>query len=388
MATPQADAYSATAGVRTIKLGHGTPVAPGTPAWLVGVPLNKWIEIPGTKAVGSGLVPGENANDFFAPSARAIRAYSGGLLREDTCEYFVALSGGHGDSRENFVGSVDLTQDAPAWTLRNPSSAVGDQNTTSPYYADGKPASRHSYWSTQWIPQVNRIMTHGARFAGNLSFPNSDGYNPATNTWDVAGTWPPCISSGSVGIALCKEVATGVCWAIVSSILYRWDPATGVWTMTQNFPSVESFAPPLVHDPVRNHLFQLAWGDGQSSGNQTSYARRISAVGTVRENVTFNSSAAYSDYLAATPAYAALEYDVANDCYCLYAQKTGATQKVYIIRPNSTLLWDMELLPIASGSAVPLAQFPFNRFRYVPRFKGFVHLADPVQNLLFIRTAN
>lgn len=157
--------------------------------------------------------------------------------------------------------------------------------------------------------------------------------------------------------------------------------------MTQNFPSVESLAPPLVHDPVRSHLFQLAWGDGQASGNQIMYARRITGVGTVRETVTFNPSAAYSDYLAAAPAYTALEYDVANDCYCLYAQKAGATQKIYVIRPNSGLAWDMELLTIASGSATPLSQFAYNKFRYVPRWKGFVLLADPFQNMLFIRTA-
>lgn len=360
---------------------------PVTPAWLVGVPLNKWIEIPGTKAVGAGLVPGENANDFWAPSAHAIRAYSGGLLREDTCEYFVALSGGHGDSRENFVGSVDLTQNSPHWTLRNPSSAVADQNTTSPYYADGKPASRHSYWSTQWIPQINRIVAFGTRWAGASSFPDSNGFNPDTNLWDAAGTWASCVSPGSVGLALCKDVATGVCWAIVSSSLYRWTPVSNAWSLTQTFPSSESLAPPMVHDPVRNHLFMMAWGDGQESGTQAMYARRISAVGTVRESVTFNASAALTDYLTAKPGYTALEYDVANDCYCLYAQKTGDTQKIYVIRPNATLTWDMELLSIAAGSATPLSQFAYNKFRYVPGWKGFVLLADPFQNMLFIKTA-
>ena len=382
MATPQGDVCVTAAGVRTVKLGLSS-----LPAWLTGVPLNKWIEIQGTKAVGSGLVPGEDANDFWAPSAHALRAYSGGLLREDTCEYFVALSGGHGDSRENFVGSVDLTQNSPSWTLRNPSSSVANQITEQPYYLDGKPASRHSYWSTQWIPQVNRIMVHGTRWAGASSFPNSNGFNPTTNTWDAAGTWASCVSSGSVGLALCKETATGACWAIVGSSLYRWTPLGNTWTLTQTFPSAEYLAPPLVHDPVRNHLFQMAWGDGQASGTAQMYARRISAVGTVRESVTFNASAAFSDYIATAPAYTALEYDVANDCYCLYAQTAGATQKIYIIRPNSSLVWDMELLTIASGSATPLSQFAYNKFRYVPRWKGFVLLADPFQNLLFIRTA-
>lgn len=382
MATPTADSYAVSSGTTTVSLGRSA-----LPAWLTGVPINKWIEIPGTKAVGSGLVPGEDANDFFAPSAHAIRAYSGGLLREDTCEYFVALSGGHGDSRENFVGSVDLTQNAPSWTLRNPSSAVADRVTENPYYLDGKPASRHSYWSTQWIPQRNRIMAHASRWVGATSVSNSNGYNPDTNAWDVAGTWSPCVGAGSVGLALCKEVATGVCWAIVGSVLWRWNPITDVWAITANFPSAEYLAPPLVHDPVRSHLFQMAWGDGQASGLAQMYARRISAVGTVRESITFNASAAYTDYQAARPAYAALEYDVTNDFYCLYAQQAGATQKVYVIRPNATLVWDMELLSIAAGSAVPLSQFAYNKFRYVPRWKGFVLLADPFQNMLFIKTA-
>ena len=62
------------------------------PGWKVDAPLDAFIAIPGSEGAGGA----------------AIDAYSGFTLREDTSELFILAAGGHGDSSDNRVVSLDL----------------------------------------------------------------------------------------------------------------------------------------------------------------------------------------------------------------------------------------------------------------------------------------
>ena len=360
--------------------------SPGaTPAWLAGAALNQLIEIPGTVLAGSPGAPGQDPRDPYAPVNRGIRAYSGMAIREDTSEIIVAASGGHSDSADNGVRSIALNVDAPTWALRKAPSPAEQVVADQPYYADGQPSSRHVYWSINWIPSRNRLMLHSSRFVYGVgvTFRDSNGFDLATNTWDADNTW----SDAAPALPVCREVDSSDCWAIGNDgTLYKWTAASDTWTLKGTFDSSFPFSPPMVHDPARHQLFSLAWGNGQANGSGL-VAYVVTNDGATRSPITFNPSAAFTQWQADTPYYAAMEYDPEHGCYLFYSAQEGATQRMYVITPNAGTVWDMSLLPLAAGSVTPVqANGLMSRMRYVPALKGFVIFSDATTNLYFIRT--
>jgi hypothetical protein len=152
------------------------------PAWLAGKPLNEIFEIPGTAGAGGAQVD----------------AYSNIAIQRSTSTVFAGLCGGHSDSSDNRVVSLDLRADSPTWVLRKAASTVPVENVN--YYPDGTPSSRHVYQHVHVIEQLNRLMFFGMRFGYGGGTPVSgqvDGFNLTTNEWDPAGTWASVPAAGS-----------------------------------------------------------------------------------------------------------------------------------------------------------------------------------------------
>ena len=360
------------------------PAAPRTvnPAWIQSAPLNTWIAIPGTVHAGSAAAPADNPLDIYATSNQRL-AYSGMGLRD--CEIILAADGGHGDYSGNEVTSIDLAQDAPAWVLRSAASTTTAENVA--YYADGKPSSRHTYWSTTWNAQRNRLMLHYSRFVygTGLSFRNSNGFNLDTNTWDPQGTWSDGYSVG------CAD-SNGDCYAMGMDYfsLNKWTAATDTWTTLETYSDAINVNP-VCYDSKRAHLFALAWGDGQGDSLGGSYSvSAIRIVGTTKTNITFNPSTALTQFQADQPADSGMEYDPINDQYLFYQGTAGSTSRVYVVKPNASSVWDMSILALGAGSVVPDAAVGagvFNRFKYVAALRGFVLMSAGTSNLYFLRTA-
>ena len=360
------------------------PSPPGTssPAWLKSAPLNAWIAIPGTIHAGSAAASTDNPLDIYASSNRRL-SYSGMGLRN--AEIILAADGGHSDYAGNEVTSIDLAQDAPAWVLRSAASATIASNVA--YYPDGKPSSRHTYWSTIWSAKRNRLMLHYSRFVygSGVSFPNSNGFDLDTNTWDPVGTWSDGYSAG------CAD-SNGDCYAIGIGYfsLDKWTAATDTWSTVATFGDAINVNP-VCYDSTRAHLFALAWGDGQGNtlGGVSMSLSAIRFVGATRTNITFNPSAAVTQFQSDQPAYSAMEYDPVNDQYLFYQGAAGNTSRVYVVKPNASAVWDMSLLMPGSGSVVPDAAVGagvFNRFKYVASLRGFVLMSAGTSNLYFLRT--
>ena len=337
---------------------------------MTGKPLNEWFTIPGTRGAGGA----------------AVQAYSGMALKESTSEIIIAAAGGHTDSSDNRVVSIDLRQDRPSWQTRMPASTSVQPDVA--YYADGKPASRHTYWSTHYIALLDRVMLIGVEFAygSGKTFPKVDGFNLGTNTWDPAGTWPD-IGAGLYGLAL--DSNTGIVWTGNGS-LAKWDPTTGKQSVVSSSYSGD-MARTNCWDPVRTQLLSIGFGDGWGYGNYpTLNAYKISASGS-RTPLAFNASAAYDSWTAEAARYAALEYDPDNNRLLFFSATSGAPGRIYVIAPNAGSNWDVSILPLGPGSLTPNAStgsWVMNRFRYVPALRGFVYLdPTPGADLCFIRTA-
>ena len=338
-----------------------------TPAWLAGKPVGEWFEIANTSGAGGA----------------AIDAYSGMAINELTSDIVVAAAGGHNDSADNRVVSLNLLADVPSWKLRLAASKTVERDV--PYYSDGLPASRHLYSSSHFVPQVNRLILFGSygNYGSGWSFPKVDGFNLDTNKWDAAGTW----ADMPIGYGAAQIRATG---QIIGTGLKKWSPADRKWTELVTTSSGEGPRWPLAFDARRGQVFYLQWGDGQGYDPQRLVACRVVVNTGQQVNVSFNASTALTQWLAEKPMYAGMDYDMDNDRFLFYAGQGTAAGRIYVIQPNDGNVWDMSVL---NAGGVKVAASPDNgsgiqnRLRYIPALRGFVLLARGSANLYFLRTA-
>lgn len=347
------------------------PADSGTPAhqptWWLGHSTNEWFAIAGTEGAGGAPV-----ND-----------YSGMTVTDDGV-IVIAAAGGHGGSRDNRVVSLDLLADAPAWVQRSPGSPNAPDNVA--YNPDGKPASRHSYQSTQYVAAVHRVMLFGCRFAGSgaYEFPTVDGFDLSTNSWDDAGTWPNVPAGGGYGTVV---DADGNAW---TTGLRKWTATTQTWSSPITSAAPNWVRWPWASDSKRRELFGLNYGDGQGYGDPVVTAVRLPIDGSVERQVTFAPSAALTQLLADAPTYSGMDYDVPNDRYLFYCGQGTGAGRVYTVTPADGDVWQVGLLDLSGATRPPEAPGSGinNRFRFVPRLKGFVLLPTATSPLYFLKTAN
>lgn len=343
-------------------------VRPRIPTWLQGKATNTWIEIAGTSTANSN----------------ARLSFSGGGIRGT--ELLIACAGGHGDYSGNQVTGIDLLADAPAWVTRK---ALSTPRIDDSHYADGTPTSRHTRWTTHFVPSKNRLMLFGCidAYGNSNAYGNVDGFNLDTNTWDAEGTFP---TSGDVyGIQMAAVDEAGQPWR--SNGFYNLTTGAAVSTIGTGLFY------PMAYDSARNEFFGLSWGSGDGSGSGLNAHKANSGL-TTRTAITFSGSAtATAAFAANTPYGAGMDYDRRNGKYYFYSGKTGATQRVWTITPNGTDDWVMDILDptvpdgmTAIPAGITIYDTPggvYNRWRYVPDLNGFVLMAREQNNIYFLRTA-
>lgn len=347
-----------------------TKPAGALPAWLQGKGLNEWFAITGTSGAG-----GAPLNDF-----------SGFALTTDG-KLAAGAGGGHGGSRDNRVVALDLLADAPSWRVLNPASNSAPDDVA--YNPDGKPASRHTYHSTIYVPYFDRVMLFGVRYTapGALTFAKVDGFNVMTGAWDglvagnpgQSGSGYADIVDGHYGTAI---DSAGNVWSVGG--FSKYTPSTNSWSQPVTSPAPNRVRYPWAWDSRRQQMFGLCWADGEGSGSDV---RAIKQLGASQIQVTLNNSAALTQFIADRPSYAGMDYDVDNDRFLFFSNDHPT--RVYVITPNPGTVWDMSLLTLGPGSApLPSTGTPLvSKFRYVPQLKGFVCMPDATQNIYFIRTA-
>lgn len=350
-----------------------TVPAVDNPVWLAGKKVNEWFQIPGTKGAGGTCVC----------------AYSGMALKQSTSEIIIAAAGGHGDSDDNRVATIRLDQDQPQWVIRSQPST--NTQIDVPYYSDGKPSARHTYYSTHYVSQVDRVMLIGAQFVYGTppSFDTVDGFSLSTNQWDPKGTWADSIVYGKT-----LNFATGDIWSAYGTIVAKWDPITKRQIKIADTNDAFYMAMQNVWDPVRNQLVSIGFGDGWGYGDYPKLnAYKFDPTTKAFTQLKFNPSAAFTTFVADAPTSASFEYDPDNDRFFYYGGEEDGG-RIYIIKPNAGSTWDVSILPLGPGTKNPpeTADAGVNsRVRYIPRLKGlaYLHCAPyyEVADIYFIRTA-
>jgi hypothetical protein len=328
------------------------------PTWLAGQPLNTWISIPSTSGAGGA----------------AINSFSMFVVKQNSTELIIAAAGGHLDSSDNRVTSIKLSDDAPAWVVRKSASASVQESVL--YYSDGLPTSRHNYQHNHYIASIDAVLMAGCRFGyGGYAAegPGMDLFSLSTNQWLPRYTYPDIPGSKSFGIV--KDGQERV-W---TSTGQRFDPATSTWTSTgATLPRY-----PSVYDPLRDQIFSLQCGNGED-GVQTVVSQKVACGTALQTTVTFNASAALTQFTAAGAQYLGMDYDAPNDRFL--ATHQGESGVVYVITPNSGSVWDIGLLSVA-GSVGVGAGGTNKKFQYISSLKGFALITQASSNIYFLRTA-
>jgi hypothetical protein len=346
-------------------------------------------------------VPGSTSG---VPKA-AIDAWGCLVLIDGTAALVSAANGGHHDSSDNGVYSIDLSKDAPAWETKLPSSTVVQEDAA--YYADGKPTSRHGYQHCHYISQRGRIMLFGAR--GNFGMGGSPENSPTYGldvsagvdgvwAWDPAGTWADLGGQfASRGFGIARDPNTG---NVISSGNWLWTQATNTWSQP---PGVDiGVRVNSQFDTKRQRFFGFQIGDGQGYGGTTITAGIVDRTTGARTAISWaadaETTASFAELQAKTPgigntpAYETMAYDAANDVFWLYygdAVNVGEAQKFYRITPQDAANgWAMSRATFA-GVQLPVTAFAGinGRVRYIPELHGFAIMPSATAGIFFVRTS-
>jgi len=287
---------------------------------------------------------------------------------------YFGLGGGHAVGLVNSMWTLDLNQDQPQWTKLNPGSAPANYRNDYPYYADGLPGTRHTYYSTQFITGVNgghdRVMYFGnGGYGGETNTPDADagkvfidGFDVVTNRWDAKGTWPSMafltndISWGSPTAADPRTEDVWIYGSGYAGNMWKWTKATNSWHNygpQAGMPQSWWYKPSLI-DGTRDRYVVLA-----VNGTQFGVIDGISNPGRMvarTQTVVPPAGASWSGD------YGMLVHDTINDRYLLAIQY-GQRQSLFAIDPTTWVATYVNELPypianLANGIMGRLAFHP------------------------------
>jgi hypothetical protein len=290
-----------------------------------------------------------------------------------TSKLYSVANGGHSDYSGNEVDELNLEVEQPAWVQRlapTPSSQVQQ----GPYYADGRPASRHTYYGVTLNTFDDRIMLFGGSMWQNgFSTSALSSYNIGANTYNGAGTHPN-IPGANLDSAVASNPLTGDVYYLRDTNLRRWNRSSNTWTML-----TPSGASPVGHQassamdttPSRGRILFL----GGTNGDHHLYTIASNAWSTV----TINGASAGNVMGASADA---MVYVPEIDRFLM--RQGGQGGAVYQIHPTT---FEATTFPTTGGASVPATQNgPYNKFLYVPRLNGVVYVPVYSGNVWFLRT--
>ena len=393
------------------------------PAWRQGQSVNEWREIPGTNIAAlaatneARTLGGMRATGAGASYGNRVGAWCGLSIDTRSSTIYSAANGGHGDYFGNEVVAVGLAANVPAWTEKRVGSSGNVIHTTLAYdgdrkfahYADGLPASRHSYYGQQFIERHDRALTLGGSVSLMGSFfENVESFNIVSNQWDaydpetqvprygyaIGGQnngWTP-----AHGWCVCKDPRNEYIYTIASSRMHRFVPATGApggsWSV---FGPAHSDMNPGTYagtaiDTARNRLaWLLGWG-----GDLQPYTCDLSTRAWTKHS--FPPSAAKDAMLATKalvepdapkPHSPGMVYVPVTDKF--YIRMAPAGGKVYVV---DAATFAVSELSTTGGSGVPNGarfgdqQGVFTRWLYAPALGGIAYVpSGEGQNVWFLR---
>jgi len=253
---------------------------PTLPAWLAAISPGNVAEISNTKlstaqyAHGSNQVGTANAN-----------TYAWGTFAHDpTTNKLYSLGGGHTDYNGNETYVIDMTQDAPTWSVFSLPTIPLPTTNSNDWYNDDKPASTHGYNNHECDPVRGRMMIYGigSRFGGGAAGdgangPTVFGLNLSNATWEARSTYTPIpgAEANTQGAAVAYDTSRNLFWykQFNTNQIRSHNTATDTWTnYSDGEIHVQDFA--MAYHPELDCLLALG-GSGGSGGTQGAASTQI-----------------------------------------------------------------------------------------------------------------
>ncbi|HQQ71657.1 MAG TPA: hypothetical protein PLL92_15290, partial [Alicycliphilus sp.] len=332
-----------------------TPASGLLPSYMQGKAVGEFVAIPNSTLDASNGISGQWA---FSNLALAIEE----MLQDN--------SGGHNDGSLNIIRGFNLYT-ATGWVTRKGSTWAGEANMA--YYADGSPAARHTY-NTGWYSLArSRLMLHGSPVVaggGAVSFPDSNGFNLANNTWDANNTWADAPDPGA-----CQD-ADGNVWCAQggpTNYIYKWNAVSDTWAQVRyHGGGANRPLTPMSDRPDKGYIFSCAVSGGALVAFKFNAGENTP--------ITFNSSAAYSTYLAEAPENCTMRWDEVNRKFRIFGDKSN---KIFEVTPNDTTVWDMAIAT-STGATLPAPAAAMGRMAHIPAYRADV-FAPGVNQPLYMR---
>ena len=358
------------------------PATGPLPAWVADLALWHWHEIPNTAL--SSVDPATRSLGITGPRSK-IDAWCGAALKRHGSVYLLGAAGGHGDYAGNEVNALALNVATPAWVeLRGP-SANADIIDSTQFYLDSRPSATHTYYATQYIEPLGRLMVmaspgvHGGFPPAPAAFPyvgnrRSFSFNLATGDWDGPDHVAQYPGTGDFTSALCVKhpLTHDVYYSRnYGSGWYRWTQATNTWVKLSDVTRGPWYAGAAI-DPVRERLLVVG---GYSAQNP-----QVHALDGSRLSVGFGGLGAAALSLTGYPG---VVYDEAIDRYLVVFNR-GSSIRLLRVHPQTWLVDDPE------PTGTPPAARPngiHNAAQYVPELKGLVIANSHAGNVWFMRTS-
>ncbi len=330
--------------------------------------IGQWTQVPNTAL--SNVDPSPVPPGNTGPQSKVI-AWTSLVVDTRTSRLYSVANGGHSDYSGNEVDELNLEAAQPAW-VQKLAPTPGSQVQQGPYYADGRPAARHTYYGMTLNTFDDRIMLFGgSQWQNGFSTDAVSSYNIGANSYNGSGTHPN-IPGGNLDSAVASNPLTGDVYYLMDFSLRRWNRATNTWTTLS--PSGTSGS-----------------GHQSLSAMDTSARGRILFVGgsnpdhhlyTIASNAwsTVTISGANAGDVM-TAGQDAMIYVPELDRFMV--RKGGSGSAVYQINPAT---FEATTFPTTGGTSVPATQNgPYNKFLYVPRLNGVVYVPTYNGNVWFVR---
>jgi len=308
----------------------------------------------------------------------------------------LGAAGGHADYGGNEVNALALNVETPAWTqicdptpndqILNGFTGTGELGSSRPRFnLDLKPAATHTYYATQFIDSINRMLI----MAGNgyngpatattpVDWPYMGtnqvlSFNFAAETWDAPGYIKTFPGSGDLIACLCvkHQITNDVYVAWNGDKWWKWSAASNSWS-TLGGAALGGYAGAAI-DPFRQRMLRVGSYDGAA-------APTVHDLGANRIAANFGGLGARALTIGGYPG---VVYDEVMDVY-LVAVNVGAKIALYSVSADSWIVSEVEISGRAPASRLNGIQ---NSIQYVPELRGIVIANSADGNVYFMRTA-
>lgn len=369
---------------------HASPVQPPAPApgepfprWASALPLWHWAELPGTAL--ASVEPAARPLGANGPRSK-IETWCGACLRREGSVYMLGAAGGHGDYVGNEVNALTLYDEAPRWVELRPPTPNSDVINLTQFYLDGRPAATHTYFATQHIRRLDRMLVMssaglngdsfaaapvGFRYSGQQ---RSFSFNYVARDWDSPDYVAAFPGSGDYTACLCVRhpLTDDVYYSRnYGDGWYRWTAADNRWDKLSNRTRNPWYAGSAI-DSRRDRILVVG-------GYSISQPELLDLNGQ-RINLQFKGLGVSALLVGGYPA---VVYDEFNDIF-IVAYNYGASINVLTVAANDLTVSN----PVVTG-VIPTARKNGlqNSLQYVPELGGVVIANNYYGNVLFMRTS-